>query len=62
MSKPEMGSEEAIEAGCICRARPVRPTDIDPPEIRRDEWCPVHGRDPDYERDKRIDDMLTGDA
>jgi hypothetical protein len=20
---------------------------------RRDQWCPVHGRDPDEERDKR---------
>lgn len=23
---------------------------------RRDRWCPVHGQDPDAERDKMIDD------
>lgn len=22
---------------------------------RRDQWCPVHGRDPDEERDKRLE-------
>jgi len=58
----EMGTQEALDAGCTCHARPVRPTDISPPEVTRDEWCILHGRDPDFERDRMIDDRLTGDA
>lgn len=44
---------------CTCRARPAGPTDISPPEIKLDEWCPVHGRDPDYERGRAIDDRMN---
>ena len=58
----EMGTQEALDAGCTCRAPHVRPNDIDPPEVERDEWCILHGRDPDFERDRMIDDRLTGDA
>lgn len=48
--------EEAREAAqCTCRARAVRPTDIDPPDIRRDRNCPLHGIDPDRARDERRD-------
>ena len=57
--KPEMGSDEARELGCTCRARPAGPTDIDPPEPKLDQWCPVHGRDPDYERDRMIDERMN---
>ena len=57
--KPEMGSDEAHELGCTCRAREVWPTDISPPEVKLDKWCPVHGRDPDHERDRAIDDRLN---
>lgn len=38
-----------------CRPRAVRPTDIDPPEVRRDRNCPLHGIDPDRTRDERRD-------
>ena len=56
---PEMGTDEAIARGCSCRARAVRPNDIDPPEVKRDKWCVLHGRDPDYERDRIIDDKFA---
>ena len=46
---------------CTCRADPVSIVDIDPPEIRCNRNCPIHGIDPDYERDRMIDDRLTGD-
>jgi len=59
LKTPEMGSDEAMEMGCSCRARAVRPNDIDPPEIQRDKWCLVHGRDPDAERDKMIDEKFA---
>ena len=46
--------ERAREAAqCTCRPRAVRPTDIDPPDIRRDRNCPLHGIDPDRARDER---------
>lgn len=46
--------ERAREAAqCTCRPRAVRPTDIDPPEVRRDRNCPLHGIDPDRARDER---------
>lgn len=48
--------ERAREAAqCTCRPRAVRPTDIDPPEVRRDRNCPLHGIDPDRARDERRD-------
>lgn len=49
------GSEAAYRRGCTCRPRAVRPTDIDPPEVRRDRYCPLHGIDPDRARDERRD-------
>ena len=46
-------------ADCTCRARPVRPTDISPPEVTRDRNCPVHsGYDPDVLRDRQRDDKM----
>ena len=54
--------EPADETDCTCRLEPVTPTMINPPEMKRDKNCPVHGRDPDYERDRDIDDKATGDA
>ena len=51
----EPGSEAAYRRGCTCRARAVRPTDIDPPDIRRNRNCPLHGIDPDRARDERRD-------
>lgn len=55
LSKPEMCSDEAIEMGCTCYVPHARSTDIDPPEPRRDQWCPVHGRDADAERQRMLD-------
>lgn len=44
---------------CTCTARPARATDIDPPEVRRDRRCPIHGdlrhTDPDAARDARLE-------
>ena len=56
------GGEIACENGCTCRARPVRPTDIDPPEVTVDKWCPVHGLDPDEEYERRRDERMERDA
>jgi hypothetical protein len=36
---------------CICTAPPVSIVQIDPPEIRRNRNCPVHGVDPDEGRE-----------
>lgn len=48
--------ERAREAAqCTCRPRAVRLTDIEPPDIRRDRNCPLHGIDPDRARDERRD-------
>lgn len=44
--------EAAYEDGlCTCRPRAVRPTDTEPPDVRRDRNCPVHGIDPDRARE-----------
>lgn len=56
-SIPEMCTEKAIEQGCTCRIPFATPYDIDPPEPKRNKWCPLHGRDPDYERDRMMDEM-----
>lgn len=40
---------------CICEAPLAGPTDIDPPEVKLNRNCPVHGIDPDYLRDLRDD-------
>jgi hypothetical protein len=52
----EAEAAECARQDCTCRMSVVGPTDIDPPEVKRDKWCPVHGRDPDYERDRQIDE------
>lgn len=49
-------TDEAREQGCTCRMSMVHATDIDPPHEVVDEWCPVHGRDPDAEADRRAED------
>ena len=46
---------EREAAQCTCRPRAVHPTDIDPPDIRRDRNCPIHGIDPDRAYDERRD-------
>ena len=57
--EPEPCTAEAREIGCICTMQSVNSASIDPPEPVIDEWCPVHGhRDPDDERDARIDDEI----
>jgi len=44
---------DRIMEDCTCKPRYVRPNDISPPEGRiLDKWCPVHGKDPDAERDR----------
>lgn len=55
--KPEPCTDEARDAGCTCRLSTVNSATIDPPEPVLDEWCPVHGRDPDWELQKRRDEM-----
>lgn len=54
--------EERLAHDCTCRLESVRPDMIDPPEVKRNQNCPVHGRDWDAVRDAAIDDKLTGDA
>lgn len=55
-------AEEEKQSECECRLEPVTPTMINPPEVKRNPNCPVHGRDWDAVRDRQIDDKLTGDA
>lgn len=56
-----MCTEEAVAQGCTCRIPFATAQDIDPPEPKRNKWCPLHGwGDPDLERDRMIDDQLTG--
>lgn len=52
---PEPCTEEANAQGCTCDIPFAGPTDIDPPEPRRDKHCPLHGYapDPDDERDRQ---------
>lgn len=58
VSAPEPGTREARAAGCSCWLTPPSRWGFDPdPTVRRDEWCPLHGRDPDYEREKRRDGL-----
>jgi hypothetical protein len=40
---------------CTCRMSSVNSASIDPPEPILDPWCPLHGKDPDDEREKRRD-------
>ena len=53
---PEPCTEEAREFGCICRMPFAHSAQIDPPEPVINEWCPIHGRDPDFELQKLRDD------
>lgn len=47
---------EARDAGCTCALMPPSRWGFDPdPTVRLDEWCPLHGRDPDTELEKRRD-------
>ncbi len=43
-------------ARCTCRYETVNSATIDPPDLIRDKWCPLHGRDPDEERERQRDD------
>ncbi len=55
---PQQEEDEAplFGDGCTCRLEPVHSTMIDPPEPIIDPWCEHHGnRDPDDERDQRIE-------
>ena len=57
--------DELDDEACTCPLEPVRADMISPPErlTGRNRDCPIHnGIDPDYERDRKIDDRLTGDA
>jgi hypothetical protein len=54
--------EDRIAADCTCRMSSVNSASIDPPHEIVDPWCPLHGgRDPDRERDERIDREMCGD-
>ncbi len=50
-------SEAARREGCTCTMSHVHSASVDPPEPRIDQCCPLHGRDPDAEREKRRDDQ-----
>ena len=54
---PEMWTEEAVALGCTCAPPIASSTAISPPEPKRDPWCPLHGKDPDYEREKQQDHL-----
>ena len=45
---------------CTCTTPIASVVDIEPPERRRNPYCPTHGnrRDPDDERDRRRDDEM----
>ena len=50
------------DAICTCLRRDIRYCDdpySEPPILRRDPSCDVHGIDPDDARQARIDDELT---
>jgi hypothetical protein len=47
---------EDNDGACTCRMSSVNSASIDPPEPILDRWCPLHGKDPDAEREKRRDD------
>jgi hypothetical protein len=41
---------------CTCSHTPVDTATIDPPDLILDPWCPIHGKDPDEEYERRRDD------
>jgi len=49
-----MGYKSSLYS-CTCRMSPVNSASIDPPEPILDPWCPIHGKDPDVEREKQRD-------
>jgi len=54
--------ESATEPRCTCLRRDIRYMDdpySEPPILRRDPDCEVHGIDPDSARDARIDDTIS---
>ena len=57
MSDLEPGTREARDEGCTCYFRTPSRWGFDPdPVLVKDEWCPLHGRDPDHARDAMMDD------
>ena len=53
------GKCEGDLSDCTCRMSIVGPMDLEPPELKRDPWCPLHGhRDADVERDRWIDNEM----
>lgn len=54
-------TDAARNDGCTCRMSSVNSASIDPPHEIVDPWCPLHGgRDPDRERDERMDREADG--
>lgn len=41
---------------CSCRMSAVHSASLEPPHLVVDEWCQIHGRDPDAEADRRAED------
>jgi hypothetical protein len=56
LAEPEPCTEEAREQGCICRMSAVHSASLEPSHVIIYEWCPIHGRDPDDEMERRRDD------
>lgn len=52
---PEPCTDAARDLGCSCRMSSVDSASLESPEPIVNEWCPVHGRDPDYELQKQRD-------
>ena len=49
-------TQDAINLGCICTIPIAGPTDIDPPEPRRNIHCPLHGHpDREYEHEDKLE-------
>jgi hypothetical protein len=62
MTAPQPQDAAPLPCPCTCRVPVAGPADIDPPEVRRDPWCPTHGTlDADYLREDRIerDEVLS---
>ena len=48
---------------CTCCAPFTTGHWIDPPEVKRDPRCPIHGTiDPDYERENRLERAALAEA
>lgn len=57
---PEPCTDESRAAGCTCSIR-IAGTEFAPPYTITDQWCELHGRDPDYERELRAEAWLERD-